>query len=393
MPNLRVFSIQESGLGNDEDDDLSFLYTLSNSSKLEVLAIDGNNFGGVLPGIISNFSTKLKKMTFGRNQIQGSIPDGIGNLISLDTLGLERNHLTGSIPNSIGKLQNLVEFVLSENKLSGSIPSSLGNITSLMQINFHQNSLQGSIPASLGNCRNLLLLGLSQNNLSGPIPKEVLSISSLSMRLGYQGKFEHLSLDGNLFQGPISESLRSLRALQDLNLSHNNLTGQIPKFLGDFKLLQSLDLSFNDLEVESAHLQIQVNKAKVFYQADIDSRYSLWLYWINLHRIFFIFVLLEKIVEKNKNELSCEMPFRTVAYKDLLQATNGFSSGNLVGAGSFGSVYKGVLAVDGVIVAVKVFNLLREGASKSFMRECAALLNIRHRNLVKVLFACAGVDV
>lgn len=56
-------------------------------------------------------------------------------------------------------------------------------------------------------------------------------------------------------------------------------------------------------------------------------------------------------------------------------------------------MYKGVLAFDGVIVAVKVFNLLREGASKSFMRECAALLNIRHRNLVKVLYAYAGVDL
>lgn len=461
MPNLRVFSIQESGLGNDEDDDLSFLYTLSNSSKLEVLAIDGNNFGGVLPDIISNFSTKLKKMTFGSNQIQGSIPDGIGNLISLDTLGLERNHLTGSIPNSIGKLQNLVDLLLSENRLSGSIPSSLGNITSLMQINFHQNSLQGSIPPSLGNCTNLLLLGLSQNHLSGPIPKEVLSISSLSKRLGLSenqlsgslpfevGKLkhlgymdisknrlsgeipaslgsceslEHLSLDGNFFQGPISESLRSLRALQDLNLSHNNLTGQIPKFLGDFKLLQSLDLSFNDLEGEVPMHGVFENTSAVWIAGNKNlcggilqlnlptcrskstkpkSSTKLTLTvaipcgFIGLIFItsFLFLCCLKKSLRKTKNELSCEMPFRTVAYKDLLQATNGFSSGNLVGAGSFGSVYKGVLAFDGVTVAVKVFNLLREGASKSFMRECAALLNIRHRNLVKVLFACAGVDV
>ncbi|XP_061947048.1 probable LRR receptor-like serine/threonine-protein kinase At3g47570 [Populus nigra] len=461
MPNLRILSMEEIGLGNGEDDDLSFLYTLSNSSKLEVLAIDGNNFGGVLPDIISNFSTKLKKMTFGSNQIRGSIPDGIGNLISLDTLGLERNHLTGSIPNSIGKLQNLVDFLLSENKLSGSIPSSLGNITSLMQINFHQNSLQGSIPPSLGNCRNLLLLGLSQNQLSGPIPKEVLSISSLSMRLGLSenqlsgslpfevGKLkhlgymdisknglsgeipaslgsceslEHLSLDGNFFQGPISESLRSLKALQDLNLSHNNLTGQIPKFLGDFKLLQSLDLSFNDLEGEvpmhgvfentsavsiagnknlcGGILQLNLPTCRSKSTKPKSSTKLTFIVAIPCGFIGLIFIAsflflccLKKSLRKTKNELSCEMPFRTVAYKDLLQATNGFSSGNLVGAGSFGSVYKGVLAFDGVIVAVKVFNLLREGASKSFMRECAALLNIRHRNLVRVLFACAGVDV
>nr|XP_034899009.1 putative receptor-like protein kinase At3g47110 [Populus alba] len=103
MPNPRVLSMQAIGPGNGEDDDLSFLYTLSNSSKLEALAINENNFGGVLPDIISNFSTKLKQMTFGSNQIRGSIPHGIGNLISLDTLGLEANHLTGSIPSSIGK--------------------------------------------------------------------------------------------------------------------------------------------------------------------------------------------------------------------------------------------------------------------------------------------------
>jgi len=460
MPNLRVLSMQATGLGNGEDDDLSFLYTLSNSSKLEALAINENNFGGVLPDIISNFSTKLKQMTFGSNQIRGSIPDGIGNLVSLDTLGLEANHLTGSIPSSIGKLQNLADFFLNENKLSGSIPSSLGNITSLMQINFDQNNLQGSIPPSLGNCQNLLVLALSQNNLSGPIPKEVLSISSLSMylvlsenqltgslpfevgklvTLGYMDisknrlsgeipaslgsceSLEHLYLDGNFLQGPISESLRSLRALQDLNLSHNNLSGQIPKFLGDLKL-QSLDLSFNDLEGEvpmngvfentsaisisgnknlcGGILQLNLPKCRSKSTKPKSSTKLALIVVIPCGFIGLIFITsflyfccLKKSLRKTKNDLAREIPFQGVAYKDLRQATNGFSSENLIGAGSFGSVYKGVLASDGVIVAVKVFNLLREGASKSFMRECAALTNIRHRNLVKVLCAYAGVDV
>ena len=53
-------------------------------------------------------------------------------------------------------------------------------------------------------------------------------------------------------------------------------------------------------------------------------------------------------------------------------------------------MYKGV--IDGRIVAVKVLNLLRRGASKSFVSECEALRNIRHRNLVKVLTACSTID-
>nr|XP_011470057.1 PREDICTED: probable LRR receptor-like serine/threonine-protein kinase At3g47570 [Fragaria vesca subsp. vesca] len=82
-----------------------------------------------------------------------------------------------------------------------------------------------------------------------------------------------------------------------------------------------------------------------------------------------------------------------VSYNTLLKATDGFSASNLIGAGSFGSVYKGVLGEDGAqLVAVKVFNMLRRGASKSFLAECEALKNIRHRNLVPIITACSSVD-
>uniref|UniRef100_A0A6N2KG45 Serine-threonine/tyrosine-protein kinase catalytic domain-containing protein n=1 Tax=Salix viminalis TaxID=40686 RepID=A0A6N2KG45_SALVM len=43
-------------------------------------------------------------------------------------------------------------------------------------------------------------------------------------------------------------------------------------------------------------------------------------------------------------------------------------------------------------VAVKVLNLLRKGAPRSFMAECAALVNIRHRNLVRVVTSCSSID-
>uniref|UniRef100_A0A6I9QLK8 Probable LRR receptor-like serine/threonine-protein kinase At3g47570 n=2 Tax=Elaeis guineensis var. tenera TaxID=51953 RepID=A0A6I9QLK8_ELAGV len=44
------------------------------------------------------------------------------------------------------------------------------------------------------------------------------------------------------------------------------------------------------------------------------------------------------------------------------------------------------------IVAVKVLNLQRYGACRSFMAECKALRNIRHRNLVKIFTSCSSVD-
>ncbi|XVF76799.1 hypothetical protein PTKIN_Ptkin13bG0296000 [Pterospermum kingtungense] len=84
--------------------------------------------------------------------------------------------------------------------------------------------------------------------------------------------------------------------------------------------------------------------------------------------------------------------FLRVSNEDLLKATKGFCSENLIGAGSFGSVYRGTLDQNETVVAVKVLHLHQAGALKSFMAECETLSNVRHRNLVKLLTACSSVD-
>ncbi|KAM5574533.1 putative LRR receptor-like serine/threonine-protein kinase [Rosa sericea] len=87
--------------------------------------------------------------------------------------------------------------------------------------------------------------------------------------------------------------------------------------------------------------------------------------------------------------------FLRVSYNTLSEATDSFSSANLVGVGSFGSVYKVVLVMPSdkaQLVAVKVFNMLRWGASNSFIAECEMFRNIRHRNIVKIVTTCSSVD-
>ncbi|XP_039173278.1 probable LRR receptor-like serine/threonine-protein kinase At3g47570 [Eucalyptus grandis] len=100
-------------------------------------------------------------------------------------------------------------------------------------------------------------------------------------------------------------------------------------------------------------------------------------------------------VKKKVNEpvsSSMDDSCMNVSYGTLLKATEGFSSANLIGVGSFGSVYKGILEDNGTIVAVKVLHLVRHGALKSFIVECEAFKNVKHRNLLKLLTIFSSSD-
>lgn len=86
--------------------------------------------------------------------------------------------------------------------------------------------------------------------------------------------------------------------------------------------------------------------------------------------------------------------FQRMSYAELHLATDSFSVENLVGRGSFGSVYKGTFGSGANLItaAVKVLDVQRQGATRSFISECNALKRIRHRKLVKVITVCDSLD-
>ncbi|CAN1187567.1 Probable LRR receptor-like serine/threonine-protein kinase At3g47570 [Linum perenne] len=394
-------------------------------------------FVGEIPSEIGGLR-RLQRLDLYNNSLEGEIPPNISGCSALTVFDVTRNKLVGGLPWQLGLLEKLEIFGASFNNLSGSIPpsfgdipSSIGNLTRLIEVSISSNHLQGQIPVSIGNCKELLMLHLARNNLSGVIPSQLMSLASLSRFLGLEhNKFsgsipvevtlEYLQLQGNLLQGIIPSTLSSLRGIQVLDLSSNNLSGQIPEFLEQMNISQRLNLSYNNFEGEvpdqgafkNTSIISVIGNSKLCGGADgiqfppcyfgakhsnktfshkwkiVISTVSIVIFLTLMSScLFFLWKRGRKPVTTSTNALQL-LP---LSYERLYKATNGFSSENLIGVGSFGSVYKGILNENGLNtnVAVKVFNLQRHGASKSFVAECEALKNIRHRNLVRIVTVCS----
>ncbi|GJR33622.1 kinase-like domain-containing protein, partial [Tanacetum coccineum] len=440
-----------------EADDMRFIDSLRNCTKLVELQIYSCNLTGTLPMSIGNLSDKLSSLGVGDNKLSGSLPSSIGSLVGLTALYLRSNRFKGKIPTTIGKLQKLQFLGLDNNQFSGPIPNAIGNLSLLNKLYLYSNKLEGHIPSSLGNCTNLngleladnrlsgnipkqllqlpsltSFLGLSQNNLSGSIPSEISNLKMLSelnlafnnlsgtitSSLGECISLTELYLSGNIIHGIIPSSLSSLRGLRVLDISQNNLSGKIPQFLDKWNSLEFLNLSFNDFEGEvpvagvfadassfsvlgnnrlcGGLITLELPKCK-----ERGSKRKLFPLFVSVILIApvllvvlcCVYLLCKKKHNSQPSQSSGNERFLKVSYHELLKATDGFSTANLIGEGGFSSVYKGILDSNSdKVVAVKVLHLQNRGAHKSFLAECEAWRNIRHRNLLKIITSCSSVD-
>ena len=127
------------------------------------------------------------------NNLNGELPQELGNLSALYTLHLSQNRLTGELPSSTGNLTRLKILELSQNQLTGELPSSIGNLSSLIHLDLGDNRLTGAVPSSIGNLSNVVSLDLTNNQLSGEIPSELAGLPNI----------EFLTLSGNQWGGCI----------------------------------------------------------------------------------------------------------------------------------------------------------------------------------------------
>ncbi|KQJ89243.1 receptor kinase-like protein Xa21 isoform X1 [Brachypodium distachyon] len=388
---------------------------IANLPNLIVLGMNSNRFTGNIPQWLGTLKS-LQILGLASNTFTGFIPSSLSNLSQLTYLLLDSNQFVGSIPPSFRNLQGLSILNISNNNLSGRVPKEIFSIPTLMQIYLSFNNIDGELPTDIANAKQLTNLELSSNRLSGVVPSTLGNCASL----------QDIKLDWNNFSGSIPISISKISSLQILSVSHNNITGSIPVSLGNLQYLEQLDLSFNHLEGEVPTKGIFMNVTAV----QIDGNQGLCGGTLELHLMACsatpsnstkhkLFLVLKVVIpvacmvslvmiilvllfwrRKHKRETmslpsfggSFGRQFPKVSFIDLDRATEGFSTSNIIGRGIHGSVYQGKLFEDGNDVAIKVFNLETRGAQKSFIAECNALSNVRHRNLLPILTACSSID-
>ncbi|XP_031474631.2 LRR receptor-like serine/threonine-protein kinase EFR [Nymphaea colorata] len=386
--------------------------SLANLTKLIALDLSSNKIKWLIPPNIGQMHS-LEVLLIDQNALEGPIPLSFYQLVRMYTFNIGHNMLTGSISSSINNLTSLERLDLSSNNLSSTLPPGLCELKDLLELYLQDNSFTSHLPLGLGNFAMMINMDISANKLSGELPA---SLSKLQM-------LEYLNLSQNTFDGHIPEQLDHMLNLVTVDLSHNKLSGEIPKSLEKLQHIQVLDLSFNLLEGEipsggkfanlsaesflgnyalcgapKFHVSLRLDKTE--RQSKSNAAIVFDVFAFGGYAFFVIVCTLCVISCCRKTGLSkCPddieklrgITLPVISYKELLHATSNFSDANLLGSGSFGSVYKAILA-DGATVAVKVLNLSFEGASKSFDVECTILRQIRHRNLVKVITSCSNED-
>ncbi|XP_044473173.1 receptor-like protein EIX2 isoform X2 [Mangifera indica] len=181
---------------------------------------------------------QLKMMLVRGQSCMGMIPPQLGNLSTLQYLGLGGTLDVKSLW-WLSRLSLLKHLDLDGVDLSNCSDwlQVIHTLPSLVVLKLSYCMLHHFPPQPVANFSSLASLDLSGNHFEGPIPDGLQNFTSI----------RHLDLSGNEFNSSMPSWLYRLRNLEELFLSDNRLQGSMDG-LGNLSSIKALDLSQNNFE-------------------------------------------------------------------------------------------------------------------------------------------------
>ncbi|KAM0066236.1 putative non-specific serine/threonine protein kinase [Helianthus debilis subsp. tardiflorus] len=197
-------------------------------------------------------------------QINGSFPNSIGQLSSLEILDAIFNKLDVNLPDSIGQLSSLEELSISYNRLDGSLPDSLGQLSKLTSLDFSYNLLTGVVT------EDHFIKLVSLKDLKGSANKLILRLQVASWIPPFQ--LGTLSLRNWVLGPQFSLWLQSQKDLEELDISNTDISSPMPElFVRSFSKLWYLNMSNNHI------------RGPLLFSGDIPECWEKWSWLVVLN--------------------------------------------------------------------------------------------------------------
>ncbi|KAH9539653.1 hypothetical protein CY35_15G068400, partial [Sphagnum magellanicum] len=385
LRSLQVLSLSENQLSGElTNNDITSLQSLVS------LSLAHNQFTGLLPSFES--LVNLQSLNVGGNSFGPSFPASLGTM--LVSLYLGENQLAGAIPSSLKSLTKLQTLDVSGNALSGNPPAFLFQLPSIVSLNLARNHLSGNLPYSLSLAPSLVFLDLSSNLLSGALPQAFLLSSSTANNQAPHAvtiKYQNNCLNTTKQQQETAQYCSSQTAefaggaggpIVHHHISHQHMAfiaaivgGSVVIGMAMCLLAMLLFKRWSSCEDDCSVV------AADHYDAGNSS-------FANSIGIPSELLFNARYISQSKRLGVLPQPLsRTFTLEELKEATNDFSPAALVGEGSHGKVFKGLLA-DRTQVAVKWVAMKANTDMQEIKMQLDDLCKLRHRHLVTVLGYC-----
>nr|DAD48690.1 TPA_asm: hypothetical protein HUJ06_018627 [Nelumbo nucifera] len=332
---------------------------------------------------------QLRLLDLHGNRLNGSILP-VTNFSNLKLLYLARNDFSGVVPAEIGSLKRLLRLDLSDNNLRGPIPTEIRNLTHLLTIRLENNVLAGEVPDLSTALPELRELNLSNNELYGKVPSGLVKKFGLRSIAGNAGLCGMSPLPVCSFTGSPPTAASAQTVVPSNPSSFPAMTAAGPTGKGESRKGLSTGAIVAIVVGNSVALLV-ITSFVVAYYCGRNSGESGSTISSRDRRRNGSYTGEKKIYANNggggggdsdgttatdRSKLVFFDRRKQFELEDLLRA-----SAEMLGKGSFGTVYKAILE-DGCTVAVKRLKDANPCVRKEFEQYMDLIGNLRHPNLV-----------